>query len=77
MKCSLVIAIGMAAVVLALPVEQHQSQQGSSVVAQFPGLDPVLIEATREVEAIRKARQILDVNVGVINGGMCISYNKY
>lgn len=62
MKCTVFVFIGMAAVVMALPVEQQP---------QIPALDSVLVEATSEVEAVRKARQILGGNFGLLNGGKC------
>lgn len=69
MKCAVValVFVTLAAASLALPVVQQQQAANP----QFPALQEVLVEATSEVEAIRKARQILDVNVGLYNGGMC------
>lgn len=46
----------MVAVALAVPVQQQQ--QPSSVVPAVPALEGILVEATNEVEAVRKARQI-------------------
>lgn len=61
---------GLVAVALALPVEQQvQAQQ---VHHSVPALEGVLVEAASEVEAIRKARQLLDVDIDIFSGGgMC------
>lgn len=68
-QCVALVFVTLVAASLALPLEQQRPQQ-QAANPQFPALQEVLVEATSEVEAIRKARQILDVNVGLYNGGM-------
>lgn len=58
---------------IAVPVQQQQQQQQiEEAHIIVPALDGLIQEAAQEVQAIRKARQILDVDIGVFNGGMWI-----
>lgn len=68
MNASIVLLAVVCSVAVAIPLSAPP--QGNDAIApNVPALQSIIVEAGSEIEAVRKARQILDVNVDILSGG--------
>lgn len=63
MKSSVIVLCFVFAVAAALPLAEDAPQ-----LSGLEGIEEVVVEAVNEAEAVRKARQILDVDIDIIQG---------
>lgn len=68
MQATIVLLAVVCSVAVAIPLVAPP--QGNDATApNVPALQSIIVEAESEAEAVRKARQILDVNVDILSGG--------